>query len=85
MKLVAQREELERDLKKAYPQLNISNEDVVSARKKAHARLREADPAFVKLQNDIAQAWRARADYLLLAEPRLAQLEKLVKEQKERP
>ena len=80
-RLVAQREVLEKGLKKAYPQLNVSNEDVVGGRKSAHARLRETDPAFVKLQNEIGQAWRARSDYLLSAEPRLAELEKLVKEQ----
>ena len=83
-KLVAQREVLEKGLKKAYPQLNVSNEDVVGGRKSAHARLRETDPAFVKLQNEIGQAWRARSDYLLSAEPRLAELEKLVKEQKKK-
>jgi len=80
-RLVAQREVLEKGLKKAYPQLNVSNEDVVGGRKSAHVRLRETDPAFVKLQNEIGQAWRARSDYLLSAEPRLAELEKLVKEQ----
>ena len=80
--LVAQREKLEKDLQKAYPQLNVSNEDVVEGRRKAHARLREADPAFVKLQNEIGQAWRARSDYLLRTEPRLVQLEKLIKERK---
>ncbi len=78
--LVAKREELEKDLQKAYPQLNVSNEDVVEGRRKAHARLRETAPAFVKLQNEIGQAWRARSDYLLTAEPRLVELEKLVKE-----
>ena len=82
--LVAKREELEKDLQKAYPQLNVSNEDVVEERRKAHARLRENDPAFVKLQNDIGQAWRARSDYLLGAEPRLRELEKLVKERKKK-
>jgi len=83
-KLVAHREELEANLKKEYPQLNISNEDVVEERRKAHARLRKTDPAFVKLQNKIGQAWRARSDYLLTAEPRLVELEKLVKERKKK-
>ena len=78
--LIAKREEMEKDLQKAYPQLNVSNEDVVEGRRKAHARLRENDPAFVKLQNAIGQAWRARSEYLLTAEPRLVELEKLVKE-----
>jgi hypothetical protein len=82
--LVAQREKLEKDLQKAYPQLNVSNEDVVEGRRKAHVRLREADPAFVQLQNEIGQAWRTRSDYLLRAEPRLAQLEGLVKERKKK-
>ena len=80
--LIAKREEMEKLLQKAYPQLNVSNEDVVEGRRKAHAWLRENDPAFVKLQNAIGQAWRARSEYLLTAEPRLAELEKLVKEQK---
>jgi len=80
--LVAQREKLEKDLQKAYPQLNVSNEDVVEGRRKTHVRLRKTDPAFVKLQNEIGQAWRARSDYLLEVEPRLVQLEKLVKERK---
>ena len=75
---------LEKDLQKAYPQLNVSNEDVVEGRRKAHARLRETAPAFVKLQNEIGQAWRARSDYLLTAEPRLVELEKLVKERKKK-
>ncbi|MDP6036491.1 MAG: hypothetical protein QGG55_10625, partial [Verrucomicrobiota bacterium] len=83
--LVAKREELEKDLLKAYPQLNISNEDVVEGRRKAHVRLRETDPDFVRLQNEIGQAWRARSDYLLRAEPRLMELEKLVKERKKKP
>ena len=82
---VAKREELEKDLQKAYPQLNISNEDVVEGRRKAHARLRETDSDFVKLQNEIGQAWRARSDYLLGVEPRLMELEKLVKERKKKP
>ena len=82
--LVAKREELEKDLQKAYPQLNVSSEDVVEERRKAHARLRENDPAFVKLQNEIAAAWRARSNYLLSTEPRLMELEKLFKEQKKK-
>ena len=82
--LVAKREELEKDLQMAYPQLNVSNEDVVEGRRKAHARLRETAPAFVKLQNEIGQAWRARSEYLLTAEPRLVELEKLVKERKKK-
>jgi hypothetical protein len=82
--LVAKREGLEKDLQKAYPQLNISNEDVVEGRRKAHARLRETDPDFVKLQNEIGQAWRARSDYLLRVEPRLVELDKVVKEQKKK-
>ena len=82
--LIAKREEMEKNLQKAYPQLNVSNEDVVEGRRKAHARLRETDPAFVKLQNEIGQAWRARSDYLLTAEPRLDELEKLVKGQKKK-
>ncbi|MDP7559645.1 MAG: hypothetical protein QF745_03800, partial [Planctomycetota bacterium] len=83
--LIAKREESEKDLLKAYPQLNISNEDVVEGRRKAHVRLRETDPDFVRLQNEIGQAWRARSDYLLRAEPRLMELEKLVKERKKKP
>jgi len=82
--LVAKREGLEENLEKAYPQLNVSNEDVVEGRRKTHLRLRKTDPAFVKLQNEIGQAWRARSDYLLTAEPRLAELEKLVKERKKK-
>jgi len=82
--LVAKREGLEKDLQKAYPQLNISSEDVVEGRRKAHVRLRETDPAFVKLQNEIGQAWRARSDYLLEVEPRLVQLEELIKERKKK-
>ena len=82
--LVAQREKLEKDLQKVYPQLNVSNEDVVEGRRKAHVRLRETDPAFVKLQNEIGQAWRARSDYLLEVEPRLVQLEELIKERKKK-
>ena len=82
--LIAKREEMEKNLQKAYPQLNVSNEDVVEGRRKAHARLRENDPAFVKLQNAIGQAWRARSEYLLTAEPRLMELEKLVKERKKK-
>lgn len=83
--LIAKREEMEKDLQKAYPQLNASNEDVVEGRRKAHARLRENDLAFVKLKNAIGQAWRARSEYLLTVEPRLVELEKLVKEQKKKP
>ena len=82
--LVAKREGLEENLEKAYPQLNVSNEDVVEGRRKAHVLLRKTDPAFVKLQNEVGQAWRARSDYLLTAEPRLAELEKLVKERKKK-
>jgi hypothetical protein len=82
--LVAKREELEKGLQKAYPQLNVTNEDVVGGRRKAHARLRETDPAFVKLQNEIGKVSRARSDYLLTAEPHLAELEKLVKERKKK-
>ena len=82
--LVAKREELEKDLQKAYPQLNVSNEDVGEGRRKAHTRLRETASAFVKLQNEIGQAWRARSEYLLTAEPRLVELEKLVKERKKK-
>jgi hypothetical protein len=52
----------------------------VEERRKAHARLRENDLAFVKLKNAIGQAWRARSEYLLTAEPRLVELEKMVKE-----
>jgi hypothetical protein len=40
------------------------------------------DLAFVKLKNAIGQAWRARSEYLLTAEPRLVELEKMVKERK---
>jgi len=58
---------------------------VVEGRRKAHVRLRETDPDFVRLQNEIGQAWRARSDYLLRAEPRLMELEKLVKERKKKP
>ena len=83
--LIAKREESEKDLLKAYPQLNISNEDVVEGRRKAHVRLRETAPDFVRLQNEIGQAWRARSDYLLRAEPRLMELEKLVKKKKKKP
>ena len=79
-KLVAHREGLEKGLQKTYPQLNISNEDVLEGRRKAHAQLRENDLAFVKLKNAIGQAWRARSEYLLTAEPRLVELEKMVKE-----
>jgi len=82
--LVAKREGLEKDLQKAYPQLNISNEDVAEGRRKAHVRLRETDPDFVRLQNEIGQAWRARSDYLLRVEPRLVELDKVVKEQKKK-
>ncbi len=56
----------------------------MEGRRKTHLRLRKTDPAFVKLQNEVGQAWRARSDYLLTAEPRLAELEKLVKERKKK-
>ena len=57
----------------------------MDSRKRAHGRFRKSDPAFEKLQNEIAVAWRARAVYLLAAEPRLAELKKLVKERKKQP
>ena len=82
--LVTKREKIQKDLEAAYPQLNFINENVVEGRKEAHARLRETNPAFVKLQNEIALAWRARSEYLLMVEPRLVQLEKLVKEQRKK-
>ena len=81
-KLVAYRVELEANLKKEFPQLNVSNEDLVGGRREAHVRLSRSDPSFVKLQYEISQAWRTRAEYLLTAEPRLVQLEKMVKERK---
>jgi len=83
-RLVTLREEMEGKLQKDYPQLFRTNGDVVEARKRAHARLRESDPAFVKLQNQIAAAFRARGDYLDRAEPRLVELQKLVKERKQK-
>ncbi len=78
--LVAQREKLQRDLYKAYPQLNFSDKDVVEDRRKTHANLRASDPAFLNLQHEIAQAWRARSDYLLKVEPRLQVLSNLIKQ-----
>ena len=83
-RLVTLREGMEGKLQKDYPQLFRTNGDVVEARKRAHARLRESDPAFVKLQNQIAAAFRARGDYLDRAEPRLVELQKLVKERKQK-
>jgi hypothetical protein len=78
--LVSHREKLQRDLYKAYPQLNFSDEDVTEDRRKTHANLRASDPAFVDLQHEIAQAWRARSDYLLKVEPRLQVLSDLIKQ-----
>ena len=83
-RLVTLREGMEGKLQKDYPQLFRTNGDVVEARKREHARLRESDPAFVKLQNQIAAAFRARGDYLDRAEPRLVELQKLVKERKQK-
>ena len=78
--LVSHREKLQRDLYKAYPQLNFSDKDVVEDRRKTHANLRASDPAFLNLQHEIAQAWRARSDYLLKVEPRLQVLSDLIKQ-----
>ena len=78
--LVAQREKLQRDLYKAYPQLNFSDKDAVEDRRKTHANLRVSDPSFLNLQHEIAQAWRARCDYLLKVEPRLQMLSDMIKQ-----
>ena len=55
--LIAKREESEKDLLKAYPQLNISNEDVVEGRRKAHVRLRETRSEERRVGKECRSRW----------------------------
>ena len=75
---------LEKKLLSDYPQLSLTNEEVVAKRKAAIQELNESSPAFRESSQKIAQAWRALQNYLLESDPELARLEKELQAEKKK-
>lgn len=73
---------LEKKLLSDYPQLSLTNEEVVAKRRAAIQELNESSPAFRESSQKIAQAWRALQNYLLESDPELARLEKELQAEK---
>ena len=76
-KLVATSEAAQRKLESAYPQAFVSDEDINQSRKAENQKLRD-NPAYKKLQNERAAAYRAQQDYLHANGTRLAELRRLL-------
>jgi len=75
---------LEKKLLSDYPQLSLTNEEVVAKRRAAIQELNESSPAFRESSQKIAQAWRALQNYLLESDPELARLEKELQAEKKK-
>ena len=75
---------LEKKLLSDYPQLSLTNEEVVTKRRAAIQELNESSPAFRESSQKIAQAWRALQNYLLESDPELARLEKELQAEKKK-
>ncbi len=77
LRLVIVQEVAQHELEFAYPQLFVSNEEILK-RKKQRRDAAQGDPAFRKLIEETASAWRARQEYLHTHDPLLGELKKQV-------
>jgi len=80
--LLESRAILEKRLDSRYPQLLLTNEEVVAKRKAAIKELNESSPAFQESSQKIGQAWRTLENHLLESDPELARLEKELQAEK---
>ena len=72
---------VEQQLEQAYPQLFVSDEELNAQKKKEHARLSK-DPAFVRLNRERSDVYRASEDYLLEHNEELNRLSEQLKSEK---
>jgi len=75
---------LEKKLGGSYPQLSITNDEVVAKRRAAIKELNESSTAFRESSSKISLAWRALENHLLESDPELARLEKELKAEKKK-
>jgi len=75
---------LEERLDSRYPQLLLTNEEVVAKRKAGIKKLNESSPAFRESSQKIGQAWRTLENHLLESDPELARLEKELQAEKKK-
>ena len=80
-KLITTAEDAQRKLEADYPQLFVSNEEITEKRNKARQAFKE-NPDFKKLSDTRAAAYNAQQDYLYVNDEKLAQLKKLMDEEK---
>jgi len=73
--LVENKQQAQRQLETAYPQLFISDEDIKQSRNAKRESLKN-NPAFRDCIEKRAAAWRAQQDYLLTHDPQLSGLNK---------
>jgi hypothetical protein len=78
---VAFAEAAQKKLESNYPKLFVSNEDITEKRNRARKALKE-NPEFKKLVEARGNAYRAQQDYLYENDEKLAQLKKLLEEEK---
>ena len=74
-KLVEQRDARQQQLEKRYSKLFVTNEEITASRKERRKAM-EGDPAFRKLVNQRAMAWRAQQTYLLEHDELLGELQR---------
>ncbi|MEL6104568.1 MAG: sulfatase-like hydrolase/transferase [Planctomycetota bacterium] len=77
--LVQARDEAQRALRSAYPDLFVSDEDINATRREERERLKN-DPDFRSRIQRRAEAWRAQQDFLFRHDKRLAELQSQIKQ-----
>jgi len=75
LKLVQDRDAAQQKLEDKYPKLFVSDEEITEQRKELRKAC-ENDPAFRKLVDERAAAWRAQQAYLLTHDEKLAELQR---------
>jgi hypothetical protein len=73
-KLVEQRDARQQQLENRYSKLFVTNEEITASRKERRKAM-EGDPAFRKLVDQRAMAWRAQQAYLLEHDELLGELQ----------
>lgn len=76
--LVEARDDAQRVLELAYPDLFVRDADINQTRKAQRERLKE-DPQFREMIQQRAKAWRAQQDFLFRSDKRLAELQSQLK------
>jgi len=77
VELVALRDEAQRVLQSAYPQLFVSDEQINATREKRRDELKD-DPDFQRANDERAAAWRAQQAYLFEQDARLSEVQRRI-------